>query len=851
MKKLVRQTVLLLLALAVLLGGGTALAEQDAEQSDQVHFVLIIDCTGSMDKADAEGMSEAAAELFVDMLPMDNATVSVICFGKQWGESYTFKNGALAEMQPFLDQNGRFNELIRADSRYINVLCELASLGTVTQRSELKSKIEDAEAYLSANSITVANSAMLAAIDLLKSTNVEPENACIVFMSDGRVQVDRRDAMDAVTAINPYPCYVLELNYDQKNTVGSVARKQLEDIAAKYDGDKESNRYIEVKSSGDVIQAVSAAIGRFIDLQAVNPTKIEVVNGESEQYEFFVPEMASETNIVVTGEGFRKMEVTLPDGSTATYEKTSTVDPDKTFIRNENKYAVLKIKRPAFGTYKVVIYGESGSNIYVHAVSAKELNLVLRASGYEPESREFWLKNDVITFTAALEYEGDIVPGGEYYAAHPAEITVKNLDTNQQLGPFVGEASANGYRWSIPLQDAGALEVSAFMPSKDFRDGGKASNALNYFVKNLELTLGEGQTLTLPNSMYVNELSGAIDVSNIFINPDCDQVEYAVVCKNQDGLAGDMTVNSPEQGIVTLRMPSKEGEYRATLSAKDANMQQPISVDFTIPVVNRPITETKKLALDTIVIDQPKWLGGKPSMKTYSLGEYYTDPDGLPLSYALAFGKTDDPNISIRLDGDRLTVNADAIGSEKAVLTVTDSSGDMREITLNARAENWLVVFVKDNSVLISIAIALLIIVLILLGLRRVKGGWYVEICGPNDNERVNERFSTLNSQKALNRPKVDLLKVLLAAENMNDDETLNLPDLNYVTKYPKMYGRLFASRVTLKGLDYNHSHAEVMLDGKALDRKKSKIVMKPGQKLELRYSNGMQEVLNVSLEME
>ena len=84
MKKRLRQSVLWVLALALLLSSGAALAQEEEKSSEEVHFVLVLDCTGSMDEADAEGMSVAAAELFVDMLPMENATISVLCFGKQW-----------------------------------------------------------------------------------------------------------------------------------------------------------------------------------------------------------------------------------------------------------------------------------------------------------------------------------------------------------------------------------------------------------------------------------------------------------------------------------------------------------------------------------------------------------------------------------------------------------------------------------------------------------------------------------------------------------------------------------------------------------------------------------------------
>ena len=852
MKRLLRRALVVLLALTLLFGSVPTLAEtdDDSTQSSQVHFVLVIDCTGSMDEADSEGMSVAAAELFVDMIPMDNATISVICFGKQWKEdTYVFKCGKLEEMQPFLADGGEYSSLMRTDGRYIKALCELDSLGNVTERSEMKSEIEEADEEVSVDSMTVANTAMLAAIDLLKSANAEPNNACIVLMSDGRVQVGRRDAMDAVTKMNPYPSYVLELNYDQMNTPDTTARKQLENIAAKYDGDRQSNRYIEVQSAGDVIQAVSSVIGRFIDLQAVNPTKIEVVNGESEEYEFFVPQMASETNIVVTGEGFQSMEVTQPDGSSATYQTTSTVDPDNTFIRNENKYAVLKIKRPAFGTYKVKIYGESGTNIYIHAVSAKELNFVLRASGYEPDTKEYWLKNDEIIFTAALEYEGNIQSAGDYYAKNSALLYVKNLNTNQQLGPFEGVASENGYSWTIPLHDAGTLDVSAYMASPDFRGGGKTSNVLSYFVKNLELTLGEGQTLPLADTMHVNETTEPIDVSKLFYNPDDDDVIYAVTCKNEQSLTGDMAVNSPEQGVITLTMPSKEGVYQATLSAKDVNMQQPISVDFTVTVKNQPIKKIKDLSIDTIILSQPKFLGGKEAVTSYDITDYYIDLDGLPLSYELQTSK-DNPDISIVRNGDVLTVSATKTGVEKTKLLMTDSSGDTEEVWLTVRCENWLTVLIKENLVWILIGIALIIIALILAGLRRVKGGWYVSITSPDSN-MPPVRFSTLTSQKSLRKTKITLKKMLNSAVGLNDDYTISTPDLSYVRANPVMHGTLIANRVKITGIDYAHSHATVCLDGEEINKKRTKLVMKPKKHLELQYKNGDEEVLNVSLEME
>ena len=280
-------------------------------------------------------------------------------------------------------------------------------------------------------------------------------------------------------------------------------------------------------------------------------------------------------------------------------------------------------------------------------------------------------------------------------------------------------------------------------------------------------------------------------------------------------------------------------------------MQQPISIDFAVQVVNRPIHVSKELSLDTFMIGQPTWLGGKSNTVPYALGDYYQDPDNLPLNYQLTMGKTDDPNVSIVLDGENLIVQANDKGSERATLLVTDSGGSTHEVQLNARAEHWLVVLFEQNLKYILMALGLLILVLIALSLRRVKGGWYVSIRGAGGSEPINMRYSTLTSQKTLKKPILSLISILLATEEMCDGESSNMPDLNYVTKYPKLYGSLIGSRVVVKGLDKKHSNAEVYLGDKKLDAGKSRVVLKPAQHLEFRYNNGMEEVLNVWIERE
>ena len=65
---------------------------QDSEENGIVDFVLVLDCSGSLNVTDPSHLCATACKMFVDMVPLENARISVIAFGYDGGTQYTLKN---------------------------------------------------------------------------------------------------------------------------------------------------------------------------------------------------------------------------------------------------------------------------------------------------------------------------------------------------------------------------------------------------------------------------------------------------------------------------------------------------------------------------------------------------------------------------------------------------------------------------------------------------------------------------------------------------------------------------------------------------------------------------------------
>ena len=53
-------------------------AEDSVSNAETLDFVLVLDCSGTMNQNDPNGLALTAYKMFVDMLPVDNARIGVV-----------------------------------------------------------------------------------------------------------------------------------------------------------------------------------------------------------------------------------------------------------------------------------------------------------------------------------------------------------------------------------------------------------------------------------------------------------------------------------------------------------------------------------------------------------------------------------------------------------------------------------------------------------------------------------------------------------------------------------------------------------------------------------------------------
>ena len=91
-KQITQIVVSMLLVLTMVFMPMKMILAADAQSSSTpTQFVLVLDCSGSMEESDVNGLSPKAAKMFVDMMPVENAQIAVVAFGANWGEdSYVY-----------------------------------------------------------------------------------------------------------------------------------------------------------------------------------------------------------------------------------------------------------------------------------------------------------------------------------------------------------------------------------------------------------------------------------------------------------------------------------------------------------------------------------------------------------------------------------------------------------------------------------------------------------------------------------------------------------------------------------------------------------------------------------------
>ena len=168
-KQITQIVVSMLLVLTMVFMPMKMILAADAQSSSTpTQFVLVLDCSGSMEESDVNGLSPKAAKMFVDMMPVENAQIAIVAFGANWGEdSYVYPGDTTS-------------------NTYTKVILGMTDVGTEKAKKKVKEAIDETAKVRDKNGYTTIGYALQAAKDVLKENKAAKANGCVVLMSDGR-----------------------------------------------------------------------------------------------------------------------------------------------------------------------------------------------------------------------------------------------------------------------------------------------------------------------------------------------------------------------------------------------------------------------------------------------------------------------------------------------------------------------------------------------------------------------------------------------------------------------------------------------------------------------------------------
>ena len=810
---------ILLAAVCLLVMAGGVWAKE--EEKENIDFVLVLDCSKSMDSSDPESLSISAAKMFVDMLPVENTRVAVVGFGPEWGKS-TY----------VLDYDSKTDTMSK-------VAYDLNAVST-QEKAEVKNSVEaiKAEGAKADGDLTYTQVgyALETANDILQKNNSKKNSACIVLMSDGRLtekeSIKKKDAYKSgnmtlyksvenavdVASENEWPVYCLELNYDGLKSGDSwmknTAIQQMTRIAEGTGGKR-----IEVNSPSQIDEAFTEIFSRFFENDNFEVSNLTLHNGKAEK-EFNVPDMTAEASIIISGTETAQIdsvEITDPKGVSKKYEKSE--QSDSRIITFENKkYIMIKLLQPTVGQWSVAAYGKDGITIKVMSTSIQEMNLHLTT---QQDTEGTLQKGKPVEFTASFVYNGISYSSEKFYQENPAFLEI--VETGDR---FEMTSGADNYKGTVTFNDSGVYTVRAVVESGYFRNDRKESETFTFSVDNLP-TEASG---TMENQeMGLNDKK-EIDCTKYFSNPDNDTLYYDLQKDATSGITGEFD----DKGVLTLKTGEKAGEYEVTVTARDGGMDETVNQTFVVTIANQP-AKTKgsdkikcKVSYNTDSL--PEWLlniAGVDSVgdAVINCEEEFEDPDGIPLVYDIKdLGNTDVVEIANHAeDNGTIDIAGKAKGEVEFTLQATDASDSAVVLTktvsvdsVDMKAYVWSQVKWKVIAVLVILIVIIVLLISLFAG-RKIYGVWDVAINGEYEEET---RLSSLAAGK---KSKVSLNAIL-------NDLNLSTCDSDHIILKA---GNNWNQKVTIIGLE-NAQNVYFNRDYDQMSNVIKKAVLKKGSSIEI-----------------
>ncbi|MDR1643517.1 MAG: VWA domain-containing protein [Clostridiales bacterium] len=724
----------------------------EEEAADKI-FMIVLDGSGSLKDTDMDNLNLTGSQMFSNALPVQGAKIGVVGFGKRAGSIYNFKS-----------INGRISPIERDHMSHVELVSEPIEMTISSKADEIFESINEYCKTIVTGGITQTpiGSALLTALDVMLSQKEiadGADNAGIILITDGRYTTPEKESDDIepgyireavkIAQEHRWPIYVVELDYNGDNDQYDYSirfREMLGDITADVPTSviQYGKKHVTLtRDINDLSLQSSNLLNYFSNVLRVSypesimenkPRNFE--NGKIIQ-EFSLPPLTSEMNILCIGQGIKSISLTNNEtGETKTFNSKGYGENWR-FNTETDKYMALKMVAPDPGTYIIEIVGSGNDKVFIQSFLNKDADMAIFAStakGDEVVNGSAIFHDEGGNGSAVLDVKANLVYGGlkpkedrSYYETYAAQLNVYH-NGSAAADTYNLEASEDGYIAKIPLDGYGdyRFEAELTLKHKDVTEPMtfKTKESLAFTVRNEKFKLNG--TNPTPYTLYVNEnLQGVDLVNKYFSNPDGDAPIASLVVLSAEEIVDGPSIVENADGTFVLNAGKHETEEKYLLSVRDkeTSLNEAESVELTLSIVNREPVYLGGLPTSlTFVEDFPFFKDGKLYASHYQgsenlkLGEYFSDPDGLPLKYVIN-GEELIVNLNIgefeisKVDDD-LTIIPKSSGNTTISISAKDSDNALsNEIYLSISTTRWI------DKYIVAIRIVLVIIVLVILAI--------------------------------------------------------------------------------------------------------------------------------------
>ncbi len=790
-KKWLSLVLCFLVAITAILTNQSIAAAEDAEKKETIDYILILDCTVRAVDADAEGVRKAAAKMFVDLIPVDNARIAVFKIGDRDVNAQNGRADMAKSYQLRKDNEHVANALYRMQCIY--QLWDLdQSIKTIDEREELKSIIDKAYTQQQGG-YSDTHCAAYAAMDTLKYW--DSKNACILLVSEeftasynehlvldsnGRqVNSDHTMWEDVRDTLDANKNWVFNW-VDLGNKTPSI-RTIIDDLC--YASHGETCHDFGISKLPEMIATI---VSKYTDSSAEGKPKTLDSSGKATiDLPDFV--MLTEANVVVTGDGVES--VTVVDGRGSVIERpkddiwfSTNYDPAN---RSQFLYTAVKMIRPTSGAWTVNVSGKAGTQVYVQTIHTLEPDIKLSCN---VKSGEMIGVGTKLQFVATYQYGGeDLRCGNDAYTNYLDGARLKyTLGSNPEKKIDISNTlrvEDEQYVSDFVVNNRGTYTFYFYIESNDFKSGIRNAKPIENITVENHAPKANGSLKDIKDVDVGSQLD-PINIAEHFSDEDGEALTYHIEC-SRNGRNVEVSCQLHDDGYLSIDVPVIAGQYDFKVYAEDSNGAQSESLPFSLTAVNKAPNLLQKSPMKVrMIADAPEFLVSlgllpKGECKDFSicLNDVFKDPEGQPMEYVIDLHDTTDTDekeiVSSVFDKETqaLTVSAVTKGKASIFVTAYDSSDATETIEFVFDVRNAGKAL-GERYWWIPVLIALIILVIAaLLASKRVRGRWVVQVDDLQSGGSCTHSFTSLSASRdsKLKKTKVSLLSIVKCAVRLED----------------------------------------------------------------------------------